>query len=244
MNPRPPPWSPMTPPSRSATPPPGFNRWRMIGGDGLLTLLLANLLIVITLGLSWLWQCRRVYRIARDAPADAIDGELIMVLGRRLRHDRVSAEYAARLDKARQLYQQDRARPILIVGGHTRGNRTSEAEQGRAYLQRSGVPAEQLLTEDRSRHTLENLHHARQTLGSRHQAPFVLVTSRYHLARSLVLAQGLGLQPRLCAAEARLGHDPRTWLRLLREAYYLHWYAVGKTWSRWTGNVASLARIS
>jgi uncharacterized SAM-binding protein YcdF (DUF218 family) len=243
MNQRPPSLPPVARPSLSATPPPRFNRWQMMGGDGLVTLLLSNLLIVATLGLSWLWQCGRVYRIARDAPTDGVDGDLIMVLGRRLRRDQVSAEYAARLDRARHLYRQGGPRQILIVGGHTRGNRTSEAEQGRAYLQRGGVPAEQLLTEDRSRHTLENLHHARQTLGPRRQAPLVLVTSRYHLARSQVLAQGLGLQPRLCAAEARLGHDPGTWLRLLREAYYLHWYAVGKTWSRWTGNAASLARI-
>ena len=72
----------------------------------------------------------------------------------------------------------------------------------------------------------------------------VLVSRRYHLARAQALARGLGLQPVLCAAEERLGRDPWTCWRLVLEAYYLHWYAVGKTWSRWTGNRHSLARIT
>ncbi len=72
----------------------------------------------------------------------------------------------------------------------------------------------------------------------------MLVTSRYHLARSETLARGLDLRPVLCAAEERLRHDPLTFWRLGLEAYYLHSYAAGKTWSRWTGNRHSLARIT
>ncbi len=72
----------------------------------------------------------------------------------------------------------------------------------------------------------------------------MLVTSRYHLARSQALARGLNLQPVLCAAEERLRLNPLTLWRLGLEAWYLHWYEVGKTWSRWTGNRHSLARIT
>ena len=64
------------------------------------------------------------------------------------------------------------------------------------------------------------------------------------LARSQALARGLDLRPVPCAAEERLRHNLMTLWRLAMEAYYLHWYVVGKTWTRWTSNRHSLARIT
>lgn len=215
----------------------------IIGADGFLTLILSNIIILSTAGLSWLWQLGSVHRIARNAADNAPTTDLAMVLGYRLRRNTVSAEYAARLDRARDLLTASRVRRILVVGGRTGDAGCSEAEAGRQFLADCGVPAGAILLEEHSRHTLENLRHARASL-SLGDRGFVLVTSRYHLARSLALARGLDLRPVPCAAEARLAYDVTTLLKMVREAYFLHWYHVGKIWSRWTGNSKSLARIS
>lgn len=215
----------------------------IVGADGLLTLILSNLLILATAGLSWLWQLVCVHRVAREASAGAPPTDLAMVLGYRLRRNQVTAEYAARLDRARLLLMAEGVHRILVVGGRTGHADASEAEAGRQFLCARGVPAEAILLEQHSRHTLENLRHARAALnlGS---SEFVLITSRYHLARSLTLARGLDLRPIPCAAEPKLSYTCATTFKLAQEAYFLHWYHVGKTWSRWTGNHKSLARIS
>lgn len=221
-----------------------FARQRGMGWDGLAMLLLSNLMLLVTLGSSGLWQFRRVWRIARDAPATvAEEGEWVVVLGLRLRRDQVTLDYARRLGRAAALYQADPRRRLLLVGGRT-GGTVSEAERGRRFLLESGVPTDHLFVEDQSLNTLDNLRQARRLLTAGEQRSWVLVTQRYHLARAQALAHGLGLQPRLCAAEERLRHDPKTLWRLALEAYYLHWYDVGRTWSRWTRNRRSLARIT
>ena len=226
-----------------ATPGKWFLRQRGIGWDGAATLALSNLALLATAGLSGLWLLYRVWRVACDTPVAGVEGDWIVVLGARLIGDRAAPGYARRLGRAAALYREDSRRRILLVGGRT-GGRRSEAECGRDFLCGLGVPAVAVFLEDQSLNTLDNLRRARQLRAELRERPFVLVTSRFHLARSGALARGLALRPVLCAAEDRLRHDPIMMWRLAREAYYLHWYAVGKAWSRWTGNRRSLARIT
>jgi uncharacterized SAM-binding protein YcdF (DUF218 family) len=220
----------------------------MIGSDGAFTFLLSNLLIAGTWGASLIWHVVRVRRIARETPA-AIDPpnlmpDLVMVLGVRLRNDRVTAEYARRLQRAAALFAGGGDPTILVLGGRTGDASVSEAEQGRRFLLDAGIPPTRILVEDRSAHTLENLRHARALLRQRSERPLALITSRYHLARSQAMARGLRLQAALCAAEDRWRDGVVPTLLLLREGYLLHWYHVGRTWSEWTGNRRSLAKIS
>ncbi|MCB1770259.1 MAG: YdcF family protein [Candidatus Competibacteraceae bacterium] len=220
-----------------------FARQLAMGWDGLGTLLLSNVLLLATLGLSGLWLFHRVWQIARRTPAQVAENDWVVVLGARLQQDQVSDEYACRLERAAALYHTDPRRRILLVGGLTGGS-VSEAERGRQFLVAMGLPAAALAIEDQSLHTLDNLRRARQLLGENKTHPFVLVTSRYHLARSGTLAQGLGLRPVLCAAEDRWSLHPLTLWRLALEAGYLHWYEVGRFWARWTRNRHSLTRIT
>ena len=220
-----------------------FARQLGMGLDGLAMLALSNLALLATGGLSGLWLLGQVWRVARTAPAtDDADG-WIVVLGVRLQQDRIQPDYALRLHRAAALYRANPDRRILLVGGLTGGS-VSEATQGRRFLIEAGLPAACLVTEDHSLHTLDNLRHARQLRAEVREQPFTLVTNRYHLARSMAMAGGLGLQSNPCAAEDRLRLNPPMVGRLLLEAWYLHWYYVGRLWSRWTGNRHSLARIS
>ena len=220
-----------------------FARQLGMGWDGLAMLALSNLLLLATLGLSGLWLLHRVWRIARDSPVAGMEGDWIVVLGARLIHDQVAPGYARRLRRAAALYHADPRRRVLLVGGHT-GSSVSEAERGREWLFGLGLPAASLFVEDQSLNTLDNLRQTRRLLGGDGARPFMLVTSRYHLARSQALAHGLDLQPVPCAAEECLYLNPRTLWRLGLEAWYLHWYEVGKVWSRWTHNRHNLARIT
>jgi uncharacterized SAM-binding protein YcdF (DUF218 family) len=216
----------------------------MIGGDGFVALALSQLVSLATAGLGLLWLSVKVVRTARLAVPAASPADQVLVLGFRLCEGAVDPEYEARLERAAQLLADRPRRRLLILGGVTGTTSESEAAAGRRYLLGRGVPPERIAVEERSRHTLENLNHARSVLGGDRSAPFLLVTSRYHLERSLVMARGLGLKPLPCPAEERLEVSPGFVLRVLREAFFLHWYYVGRTWSRLSGNRGSLRRIS
>lgn len=219
-------------------------RLAAIGTDGLLTLLLSNVVLLATFGVLYAWQLVRVIGQATDARTDAPTGAALVVLGMRLRGDVIGADYRARLERAWQLYLGRSAAPILVVGGPSGSGRVSEAERGRDWLLARGVSDAHLLTEAASLNTLENLRHVRTLVTERGRTEFVMITNRYHLARSELIARGLGMYPRLCGAEDRLHFAPRIVGRLLLEAYYMHWYLVGAVWSKLAGRRRSLARIS
>lgn len=220
-----------------------FARQRGMGLDGLAMLALSNLALLATGGFSGLWLLHRVWRVAKTAPATDGASGWIVVLGVRLRQERIQPDYALRLHRAAALYRANPDRRILLVGGYT-GSCLSEAAHGRQFLIEAGLPAAALFTEDHSLHTLDNLRQARQQRAEVREQPFTVVTNRYHLARSMAMAAGLGLQLNPCAAEERLRLTLPMVGRLLLEAWYLHWYHVGRLWSRWTRNRHSLARIS
>ncbi len=71
-----------------------------IGLDGYLTLLVSNLVLIVTFGLYWLWLVGVVYRCGKFAPAAAQDCEIIAVLGLRPENDHISQEFKTRLNRA------------------------------------------------------------------------------------------------------------------------------------------------
>ncbi|WP_172600402.1 YdcF family protein [Sulfurivermis fontis] len=153
----------------------------------------------------------------------------------------VGRDFCLRLERALALYAAG-AETLLLLGGVTSAGSVSEAARGAGFLEAHCVPSTALRLEERSRHTLENLRHAREFLGA--EMPVTIVSNRYHLARIAVMADGLGMPYRLCAAEP---HWQWSWPmagRLLLEALYVHWYLTGRHWARLVRDRASEARIS
>ena len=183
--------------------------------------------IVGTAGLSWVAAMLGVWRVARRTATEEIGQGPILVLGHRLRSDGTpSTIFCARLARAAALWQAAPGRRVLLLGGASRPGQATEAAAGRAALLALGVPAARIEVEERSRHTLENLRGVRAALGAGTAGPPTLVSSRPHLARAALMARGMGVACRLCAAEPALNADG---LRAIpREAFLLHWYGTGR----------------
>lgn len=215
-----------------------------LGRDGFFTLALSNVIIAGSLGVSLVLMFLFVIRTARAAVTTPSPGLLLAVLGMRLDNNAITDDYAMRLGRAVEIYDKDGSRRILTVGGVTGASKISEAEAGYDYLVSRGVDPAHVSTEDASQHTLENLRNVRALLQSENTGSFAIISNRYHLARAMVIAQGLDLNPELCAAEAGFNFELSRIPRLLLEAYYIHWYRTGSIWSHITRNKKSLARIS
>jgi uncharacterized SAM-binding protein YcdF (DUF218 family) len=172
----------------------------------------------------------------------------VLILGKQLHVELPDQEYVQRLERGRELFESGKVLKFVLLGGITGKNKISEAQAGKHYLVDNGVPEESVFAEDKSTNTLENLQFARQMLSHRREQMseqiIVLITSRYHLERSRVFARGIGKKHMLWAAENEWQINPNNVWRMLIEAYYLHWYFVGKYWLLLTNNKNWLQRIT
>lgn len=240
------------------------------GWDGLSTFIFSNILILVTLGVAFLWLFWQTLKTAlfsknkaeKEAAAetktDIVNSQTILIAGVCLENNQPTDEFKCRLNRAVCLVQQNMARAttqaevqIIILGGYTGNNRISEARAGADYLITQGIDAEQIVTEEQSRHTLENMQNARALLLNKllsqrfsQLSEPVIISSRYHLYRVLTLARGLKMTLLPVAAEEHFTVSVANLLRLLKEAYYLHWYWSGKLWVFITASKKSRARIT
>jgi uncharacterized SAM-binding protein YcdF (DUF218 family) len=122
-------------------------------------------------------------------PADAI-----VVLGAAQYDGVPSPIYRARLDHAIDLFDEGVAPTLLMTGGKLPGDKTTEADAGRAYAIAHGVPEEAILVEDRGRTTLESLGTVGAMLRDRGLDSAVFVSDRTHMLRVLRIARDQGVQ--------------------------------------------------
>jgi len=122
-------------------------------------------------------------------PADAI-----VVLGAAQYNGVPSPIYRARLDHAIDLFDEGLAPRLVMTGGKQPGDKTTEAEAGRAYAIARGVPDEAILVEDRGRTTLESLRTVGTMLHERGLESAVFVSDRTHMLRVLRIARDQGVE--------------------------------------------------
>lgn len=196
-------------------------------------------------GLLYLAYVLHVWRVAVRAPVLPVCGECVLLFGKHSPGGRIDGEFAARVARAATLASACDTRVMVLLGGGPAGV-PSEAELARRGLSEAGLDDRvQLVLEDQSRDTLQNLRNARALLQAMPGNDLVtLLSSRYHLARCALFARLQGMDWELCAAEARLPRQARTALRIAGEAAYVCWLDVGTRWARLIGHRAMLRRVT
>src|SRR5437660_3710971 len=95
-----------------------------------------TLMIALTFG----WAAVVVAVALAGAHDEARSSDAIAVLGAAQYNGRPSPVFRARLDHAATLYQRGLAPTVLVTGGVGVGDTLNEAEVGRDYLVRLGIP--------------------------------------------------------------------------------------------------------
>lgn len=155
----------------------------------------------------------------RAQPAD-----VIIVLGSGLRRDsRPGPALIRRSQRAAELYAQGYAPAIICTGGYTDGRTRSEADGCREVLEASGVPAEAIFLETRSRSTEENAFYAEAIMQANGWRTAVLVSDGYHLLRAqwIFSQEGIVVYPSPAPPPPRLALATA----IAREIVALHWQA-------------------
>lgn len=147
------------------------------------------LIAVLTLGISLFGA---IYYAARNDQSQPVDA--IIVMGAAQYNGEASPVLSARLDEALQAYEEGLASVILVTGGGQEGDWTTEGDVSREYLMARGVPDDAILVENTGRNTWRSLQGAARLLLDRDLNRVLIVSDGFHLFRSKMMAQELGLE--------------------------------------------------
>jgi uncharacterized SAM-binding protein YcdF (DUF218 family) len=119
--------------------------------------------------------------------------DAIVVLGAAEYGGVPSKVFQARLDHAKELYDEHIATRIVTVGGQQTGDPTTEAEAGQNYLISKGVPSNAILPVRTGRDTLQSMRALADTFRTRGWRSAVLVTDPWHCLRARTMARDNGI---------------------------------------------------
>ncbi len=118
--------------------------------------------------------------------------DYMIVLGARVRGERVVGLLARRLDAAAEYLINNPDTKVILSGGQGAGETVSEAEAMRRYLSRKGIEESRMLLEDKSTNTDENLEFSKLKITNPDER-VVIVSNDFHIFRALRIAKKKGL---------------------------------------------------
>ena len=148
---------------------------------------------VVLLGLTW---AAIVVAVAVHAARDEATGaDAIAVLGAAQYNGRPSPVFRARLNHAAALYQRGLAPVVLVTGGVGARDTLNEANVGRDYLLRLGLPREAVVPLAGGEDTYASIDQVKRWFGGRESRRVLLVSDGFHMLRLKIIARRQGLVP-------------------------------------------------
>ena len=147
------------------------------------------------------------------------DPRVMIVLGCQVREDGPSVLLRDRLDEALAYWEDHEDTLIVVSGGQGSNEPTTEARAMADYLEERGVEEDQILLEDRSHNTAQNLRYSRALLeeaGEDLSGGVIVVSNGFHLTRARMLAQRAGFD-QVSTLAAPTSHLPSRLQMYIRE---------------------------
>jgi uncharacterized SAM-binding protein YcdF (DUF218 family) len=184
-------------------------------------LLLIFFILLLTVGLL----ASRIYTFSNsgsDGPADAA-----IVLGAAVWSTQVSPVFRERINHGIDLYQNGKVKKLIFTGGQGNSTEPTESSAARRYALQRGVPAGDILIEEKSHTTYENILYAKQIADAHGLRKVLIVSDPLHMKRAVAMARDVGLvaepSPTPSTRYQGLGSQARL---LTHETYYYIGYLV------------------
>ena len=133
----------------------------------------------------------RIYRyssVAVDKQADAA-----VVLGAAVWSQNVSPVFRERINHAVDLYRKGKVRKLIFTGGQGNSNEPTEAAAASSYAQANGIPIQDILVEQKSHTTFENIVNAKQLADANSLKTILIESDPMHMKRAMTMARDVGL---------------------------------------------------
>ena len=183
-------------------------------------LLIIAIVVVVFGVLAW-----RIYTFGNtrsDAQADAA-----IVLGAAVWSSGVSPVFRERINHGIDLYHRGKVRKLIWTGGQGNAGEPTESSAARDYALQSGVPAQDILIEEKSHTTYENIQYAKQVADAHGIKRVLIVSDPLHMKRAVLMAQDVGLTAEPSPTPSTRYQGLKSQLGLLaHETYYYLGYLL------------------
>jgi uncharacterized SAM-binding protein YcdF (DUF218 family) len=168
------------------------------------------------------WRVYSFRNTTSDGPADAA-----VVLGAAVWTKEVSPVFRERINHAIDLYRKGRVRKLIFTGDQGNSGEPTEASAARDYALQSGLPASDILIEDKSHTTYENILNAKQLADTHGIREVLIVSDPLHMKRAMTMARDVGLIAHPSPTPSTRYQGLRSQLGLLmHETYYYIGYLL------------------
>ena len=155
----------------------------------ILKLLTLSLIVMI---LVTLFTAASIYSYGNTS--SEVSADAAIVLGAAVWGNQVSPVFRERINHAINLYHQGRIRKLIFTGGQGNRNEPTEAAAARNYALQSGVPLSDVLIEQQSHTTYENMVYAKQLADQYGLKKILIVSDPLHMKRAITMAHDVGLE--------------------------------------------------
>jgi uncharacterized SAM-binding protein YcdF (DUF218 family) len=149
--------------------------------------LLVFFILLLAVGLL----ASRIYlysNASSDGPSDAA-----IVLGAAVWGANVSPVFKERINHGIDLYRKGTVRKLIFTGGQGNPAEPTESSAARDYALQLGIPAGDILIEEKSHTTYENILYAKQLTDAHGLRKVLIVSDPLHMKRAVAMARDLGL---------------------------------------------------
>lgn len=115
--------------------------------------------------------------------------DVIIVLGASTYNDQVIPVFQERLNHGIWLYQNGYAKKMILTGGYGEGNQHSDAFVAREYVMSKGILKDDILIEENSTITQENLENAKIIMDQQSFQTAIIVSDPLHMKRAMLMAK-------------------------------------------------------
>jgi len=160
-----------------------------------------------------------------EASADAA-----IVLGAAVWSTGVSPVFRERINHGIDLYRTGKVRKLIFTGGQGNPGEPTESSAARDYALQNGVPAQDILIEEKSHTTYENIRYAKQVADAHNIKRVLIVSDPLHMKRAVLMAQDVGLiaEPSPTPTTRYQGLKSQFGL-LVHETYYYIGYLIRRS---------------
>lgn len=163
-----------------------------------------------------------------DVKADAA-----IVLGAAVWSTDVSPVFRERINHALDLYRRGKVRKLIFTGGQGNKSEPTEAAAARAYAIENGIPANDILVEESSHTTFENVVNAKQLADAHGFRKVLVVSDPLHMKRAVTMARDIGLEAYPSPTPTTRYQGWRSQVgSLAHETYYYTGYLLRRTFRR------------
>ena len=122
------------------------------------------------------------------------EADVCIVLGAGTSAGKVSPVFEERLRHGIWLYQNGYVRKLILTGGYGAGNSYSDSYTAKLYVKAQGVPEADILIEEKSSITQENIYYAKEIMEQINAETAILVSDPLHMKRAMLMAKDFGLE--------------------------------------------------